>query len=694
MADDTSIALQQSLDEIKSLLKEKRKEEEITTDLFTDPRFLEIFAAFFKPVIRAAEDIEDKLTKKKYYSIFDIIGVQERTQNARRKELVEEVEKITKKLKNFSKNLNVHKNYLRTEILGITDARRDYHQRVIRRAVDTLALNITKSAKVLGDPRAIIKMIGIKPIRASLRKSVPTSSSIVVVDEGARHAIPAAAKPPEPTLSEKADKEKAVYNVKIVDVTDEVAKRLGTGRHSGYWGKAGKDDLGEREQYSRQANMFARMLTLGAGLMFAGLNALFKGITDDGPLKGVSKMIASYSLQITAKLAKGIATFMSSRLKPFISNAIATVYKVATGILRRIIGKSAVTAIESGAKSVATVGSKFLGKTGLKGLAVILRKIPVVGLLISIGFAAYRFSKGDYAGGLIDLASGLASTIPVVGTAVSIILDIWNAKRDLESGGVKANAAKGWNKKLTDFFAKTFKGLIYGSIKHLPFADKIARAIGLGDMVDDAQREQNLENQGSAPRYSDKAINANKMRMQSMSAMDKILAGRNINQLSPEERAEYDRQRGIYERTTAVVEQARAAMRNASVAPTDASSGQTPTAGEEIDQSQFEDLPDVEPTPTVTVDRPYVESAVTMAENSDESVELLRKINTNLEATRAVAVQTSDTAGSNVTSVMTNINAGGGERSPVFTAIETSRDTCYTQRERMRNVLLDYRAFA
>tara|TARA_R110001592_G_scaffold147903_4_gene372468 strand:+ start:190 stop:2220 length:2031 start_codon:yes stop_codon:yes gene_type:complete len=64
-------------------------------------------------------------------------------------------------------------------------------------------------------------------------------------------------------------------------------------------------------------------------------------------------------------------------------------------------------------------GMKLAGKTLLK----VLKKIPVIGALISFGFAVKRAMDGDWWGAGAEIVSGLASFIPGVGTAVSVAVD-------------------------------------------------------------------------------------------------------------------------------------------------------------------------------------------------------------------------------------------------------------------------------
>ena len=70
----------------------------------------------------------------------------------------------------------------------------------------------------------------------------------------------------------------------------------------------------------------------------------------------------------------------------------------------------------------------------MKGLGKsLLKKIPGVGLLAGVGFGIKRALSGDFAGAAMELGSGLASTIPGVGTALSVGLDGALLARDMNN---------------------------------------------------------------------------------------------------------------------------------------------------------------------------------------------------------------------------------------------------------------------
>jgi hypothetical protein len=100
------------------------------------------------------------------------------------------------------------------------------------------------------------------------------------------------------------------------------------------------------------------------------------------------------------------------------------------------------------AGGIAKAGTSFKGllpkiAAGLfKGIGVtVLKGIPVIGGLISLGFAASRFKSGDYVGGIIDLVGGIANfleLIPGLGLipmAISLGAAALNAFLDVKAGG-------------------------------------------------------------------------------------------------------------------------------------------------------------------------------------------------------------------------------------------------------------------
>jgi hypothetical protein len=74
---------------------------------------------------------------------------------------------------------------------------------------------------------------------------------------------------------------------------------------------------------------------------------------------------------------------------------------------------------------------KGVGKGVGKG---VLKKIPGIGLVMGLGYGAYRLSKGDGMGAAGEVLSGIASTAPGLGTGISTAIDAGLILRDAQSG--------------------------------------------------------------------------------------------------------------------------------------------------------------------------------------------------------------------------------------------------------------------
>ena len=105
----------------------------------------------------------------------------------------------------------------------------------------------------------------------------------------------------------------------------------------------------------------------------------------------------------------------------------ADALKASSSVLAKPTANIAKEGLEAGAK---TGIGKIAGKTLLKS---VVKKIPLLGLLAGIGFGAKRAFSGDFSGAGMEVASGLASTIPGLGTAASIGIDGALLAKDLNN---------------------------------------------------------------------------------------------------------------------------------------------------------------------------------------------------------------------------------------------------------------------
>ncbi len=111
-------------------------------------------------------------------------------------------------------------------------------------------------------------------------------------------------------------------------------------------------------------------------------------------------------------------------------SAVSAVKNKGASLVNRVIPKSAKKKVvqklvKTGAKkglqkAGAKVATKLAAKTAVK---IGLKKIPVIGLVAGLGFGLQRLMKGDITGALMEAGSGIASTIPGPGTAISAGID-------------------------------------------------------------------------------------------------------------------------------------------------------------------------------------------------------------------------------------------------------------------------------
>jgi hypothetical protein len=103
-----------------------------------------------------------------------------------------------------------------------------------------------------------------------------------------------------------------------------------------------------------------------------------------------------------------------------------------------LYGKAALGAknVPGGLLKMALAGKGTLGKGAMKlGAGAMLKRIPILGALASVGFAVNDLLEGDFVGAGLNLASGAANVgnifLPGVGSAVSMGIDAGNAAREM-----------------------------------------------------------------------------------------------------------------------------------------------------------------------------------------------------------------------------------------------------------------------
>lgn len=133
--------------------------------------------------------------------------------------------------------------------------------------------------------------------------------------------------------------------------------------------------------------------------------------------------LAGYLMTGKKEMLFSVAKGMRMALKP-LTKGLGLLSKGIGGLLGTGLGKM----IKPFTKGLSKVLGKSVGKTAGKVLGrgmgkAFLKKIPVVGGLMGLMFGIQRFKKGDWVGGLLEVASGISSIVPGVGTALGVAID-------------------------------------------------------------------------------------------------------------------------------------------------------------------------------------------------------------------------------------------------------------------------------
>lgn len=172
-------------------------------------------------------------------------------------------------------------------------------------------------------------------------------------------------------------------------------------------------------------------MTEGAASMISGLGEKIGGWLI--PIMAGIGMMAGLMPTMMMKLGKGlimlpfkIGKFFTKGLNKLGSGLANKIFGVKTAIMKT----SGKTVAGAAAKSAVKSGSAVAVQKGIfKGL---VKKIPLIGAIAGAGFAISRAVKGDMAGAAMELASGVASTIPGLGTAASVGIDAALMARDMK----------------------------------------------------------------------------------------------------------------------------------------------------------------------------------------------------------------------------------------------------------------------
>ena len=173
-----------------------------------------------------------------------------------------------------------------------------------------------------------------------------------------------------------------------------------------------------------------------ASPIIAGLTHFF---TDSiAPWQGGADLLAKLYAQfkIFGGSFSDVGKAISEKFKSLLEVPMKFIEEKFPKLFAKIAPKSAerLKPLTSTAEKLLEVGTKGgffskllrIGSGSLKFLA----RVPILGSILSAGFAYDRYRKGDYVGMLIEFANIFASAIPGAGTVLSIGLGVWQALRD------------------------------------------------------------------------------------------------------------------------------------------------------------------------------------------------------------------------------------------------------------------------
>jgi hypothetical protein len=212
----------------------------------------------------------------------------------------------------------------------------------------------------------------------------------------------------------------------------------------------------------------------GIALLLGGLAALVTGLMTDGPFKGLLKILSKAGLQGGIKMLEVTAKAFIGSLKQVIMAPI-NLLDDAVKLIGKVFGKGAYKAVLTPIRAMKGLFTKMLGSL-VQFITPLLKKLPLIGTVISWGFAYSRFKSGDVVGGTIDVLSGIASIFPGVGTAIAVGLDVLNAFLDYKGDGANEKTTQkktGLLKEWTLGLGKT----LYNGIKYIPVIGPLIQAV-------------------------------------------------------------------------------------------------------------------------------------------------------------------------------------------------------------------------
>jgi hypothetical protein len=209
----------------------------------------------------------------------------------------------------------------------------------------------------------------------------------------------------------------------LVQVMDGLSNEF---KELGFLG-AISNKLGEANWYLK-----AILAALAVGALAGPVGGLIRGIGALGrvvgkiPLGGartVGSVVSSGARATGNAVTSGVRAVTGTAVAAGTTTAATTAARTATSEVAQE-GTEAIARRVSA--QVAETTASSLGKSFVK-------KIPLIGLAAGLGLGGWRAMQGDFVGAGAEVASGVAGTVPGIGTAASIAIDAALLARDISN---------------------------------------------------------------------------------------------------------------------------------------------------------------------------------------------------------------------------------------------------------------------
>jgi hypothetical protein len=200
------------------------------------------------------------------------------------------------------------------------------------------------------------------------------------------------------------------------------------------------------KENSKEGSLLLTGLKTGLMFIVGGIAALVTGLMNDGPFRGSLKILSRLGIEGGAAILKRVITTAFALFKELPEKLFGKLGGQIAKFVGNFVGQFTDSIKSFGSGLGGSISAKlekgFLGKMAikvLKPLSKVLTKIPIIGTLISLGFAYARFKDGDIVGGIIDTVGALVGLLSLFPPAAAFVvpiqigLDVLNAWLDYKS---------------------------------------------------------------------------------------------------------------------------------------------------------------------------------------------------------------------------------------------------------------------